>query len=228
MRDWSIEAEGTQALLIRFSGHISINQAIIIRAARDRIAAAFASAITDIVPSYTTLTIHYHSQMHDFQSLSRQIAPLLQNLESTPAATEREIEIPVWYDQQVGPDLPRVAERHGISIQQVVERHCSRAYYVYALGFAPGFAYLGDVADNLATPRLATPRAKVAAGSVALADRQTAVYPIDTPGGWNILGRTPLQMFDRELDELCPVSAGDRVRFVPISRECFIAAGGKI
>jgi inhibitor of KinA len=127
----------------------------------------------------------------------------------------------VCYGGEFGPDLDEVAELHSITAAQAIELHASTHYLVYFLGFAPGFAYLGELPEALATPRLTMPRRSVPAGSVGIAGSQTGVYPISTPGGWRLLGRTPLAMFRPERAQMSLLSIGDHVRFVPISREQF-------
>ena len=133
------------------------------------------------------------------------------------------MEIPVCYGGEFGPDLDEVAALHRISADRVVELHSSATYLVYFLGFVPGFAYLGELPKELITPRLATPRKKGPCGSVGIAGNQTGVYPFETPGGWRLLGRTPLAMFRTDREGLSLLSIGDRVRFVPVSREQFVA-----
>lgn len=226
MADWTIEAAGPQAVIIRFGSNIDPQLTPLIRAAHDRLARQL-NGIQDFIPSYTTLMVVYDILQYDFAGISRAINNALQNLESR-AENSRLINIPVFYDSSVGFDLQRVADYHGIGISKVIERHSQAVYQVFAIGFAPGFAYMGNVADDLTTPRLDSPRTLVPAGSVAIADQQTAVYPIDTPGGWNIIGRTYINMLDRDLPALCPVQVGDKVRFIPISRAEFLAHGGKL
>jgi KipI family sensor histidine kinase inhibitor len=138
------------------------------------------------------------------------------------------VEIPVYYHPESGEDLERLASDAGLSWEAAAELHSNTEYRVYAIGFAPGFAYLGDVDPRIAAPRLATPRSSVPRGAVAIADRQTAVYPASSPGGWNLIGRSPLRMFDPDAKPPMPVSVGDRVRFVPIDREAFLSAGGQL
>lgn len=234
---WRIENAGPEALILRFGESMDPALVPLIRTATERLAPLRGATgeIRDLVPAYTTLMVCYDPVRNDLQSLSEKIQQHLAGLEewqkSTGAhsgQTGRLVEIPVWYDPCVGPDLERVAKHHGIRVEDVIQRHSGRDYPVCAIGFAPGFAYLGDVAPSLATPRLDTPREQVPAGSVALAERQTAVYPIATPGGWNLLGRTPMSLFDPSMEGLCPLSPGDRVRFIPISRDQFLAAGGEI
>jgi inhibitor of KinA len=129
----------------------------------------------------------------------------------------------VCYGGEFGPDLQEVAVLHGLPAQRIIELHSSRTYHAYFLGFAPGFAYLGDLADEIATPRLATPRKIVPARSVGIAGKQTAVYPFATPGGWRLIGRTPLRVFSPEREPMEMIAIGDEVRFRAISAEEFRA-----
>jgi KipI family sensor histidine kinase inhibitor len=224
--NWSIENAGPDALIIRFGQSIDEARVPLIRVAADLLAAELGDQLRDLVPSYTTLMLVYHPLRTDFAHLAQTINGLLSRLDISQGETGRLVEIPVYYAPETGPDLERVARLHGISVDEVIRLHTAGEYHVFAIGFAPGFAYMGQVDAGLRTPRLDTPRTAVPAGSVALADQQTAVYPLASPGGWNLLGRTPMKMFDPALAGLCPVAAGDRVRFVPIARAEFLAAGG--
>jgi KipI family sensor histidine kinase inhibitor len=134
--------------------------------------------------------------------------------------------LPVWYDLSVGPELSLLSQRSGLAVEEVIRRHSEREYQVFALGFAPGFAFMGLVEEVLAAPRLNTPRKKVAAGSVGIAERQTAAYPVVSPGGWNLIGRTPAKLFDRERDGYSLMQPGDTVRFEAVSHAEFINLGG--
>ena len=147
----------------------------------------------------------------------------LGRLEEVALPEPRQVEIPVCYGGEYGPDLNDVAAMHGMTPEQAIELHSSTNYLVYFLGFVPGFAYLGELPEALVTPRLAIPRRSVLRGSVGIAGNQTGVYPFATPGGWRLLGRTPISMFRSDRDGLSLLSIGDRVRFVPISREQFAA-----
>ncbi|MGB0450434.1 MAG: 5-oxoprolinase subunit B family protein, partial [Porticoccaceae bacterium] len=138
------------------------------------------------------------------------------------------ITLPVYYSSESGPDLQRVAVSAGLSKEEVITLHQQSEYQVYAIGFAPGFAYLGEVDPRIATARLATPRQHVPRGAVAIADRQTAVYPAASPGGWNLIGLCPTLMFDPQATPNMPVQVGDKVRFEAIDRETFIAMGGEL
>ena len=136
--------------------------------------------------------------------------------------------LPVYYDLESGPDLEIIAELGNISIDEVITIHQQQEYRVYAIGFAPGFAYLGEVDERIAAPRLATPRQKVPRGAVAIADRQTAVYPAVSPGGWNLIGLCPTRMFDPDKQPSMPVKVGDRIKFSAITRDEFLAQGGEL
>ena len=138
------------------------------------------------------------------------------------------IRLPVWYASESGPDLDALAERANMSVSDVIDLHASTEYRVYAIGFAPGFAYLGQVDERIAAPRLSTPRQSVPRGSVAIADRQTAIYPAASPGGWNLIGRCPTRMFNPDADPCMPVQVGDRVSFEPIDKERYLELGGEL
>ncbi|MEM1142862.1 MAG: carboxyltransferase domain-containing protein, partial [Pseudomonadota bacterium] len=133
-----------------------------------------------------------------------------------------------YYHPEAGADLETLAEQRSLSWSDIAAIHYQQEYRVYAIGFAPGFAYLGDVDERIAAPRLSTPRKQVPRGAVAIADRQTAIYPAESPGGWNLIGRSPLRMFDAHAEEPMVVSVGDRIRFRPITRDEFVAAGGDL
>ena len=141
-----------------------------------------------------------------------------------PVGKARLVEVPVCYGGEFGPDLEDVAVQRGMLPEKVVELHFGQTYHAYFLGFAPGFAYLGDLAEELAAPRLQTPRKEVAAGSVGIAGRQTAVYPFATPGGWRLIGRTPMEIFQKDREPMGLIAIGDQVRFRPITRAEFLAA----
>ncbi|MDT8878257.1 5-oxoprolinase subunit PxpB [Halomonas saccharevitans] len=189
--------------------------------------AAFGDRLVDLVPSYTTLLVIFDplrlSPAEARQRLSELLARLTPDEEASDAPVK---ELPVWYDASVGPELGRLAELAGMSRDEVIACHSERDYRVFALGFAPGFAFMGSVDARLEAPRLDTPRRRVPAGSVAVAGRQTSAYPAVTPGGWNLIGRTPAVLFDRDREGFSLLQVGDRVRFVPIERAEFERLGG--
>ncbi|GAA3576255.1 MAG: 5-oxoprolinase subunit PxpB [Pseudomonadales bacterium] len=188
---------------------------------------AFGPALVDLVPSYTTLLVQYDPLMLTPDQAQRRLQSVLAELapdESDASGSEKEL--PVWYDPSVGPDLPTLADARALGLEQLVALHTQTTYRVFALGFAPGFAFMGSLDPRLEAPRLATPRPRVPRGSVAIAGRQTSAYPAVSPGGWNLLGRTPVTLFDRHRHEMSYLQVGDRVRMVPVSREEFLRLGG--
>ncbi|MBW6393376.1 5-oxoprolinase subunit PxpB [Billgrantia antri] len=221
-----IELTAMDVLMVRLFEAIDEANMPWIVAADSALREAFGDLLIDLVPSYTTLMLHYDCLRLSHDEALARIEAVLLHLEPADGGLGRRHEIPVWYDPSVGPELVRVAEHAGLSVEEVVQCHCGRDYHVFALGFAPGYGFMGMVEEALATPRLKTPRRRVPAGSVGIADRQTAIYPLLSPGGWNILGRTAVPLFEhaRRGDPL--LLPGDRVRFMPISRSEFERQGG--
>lgn len=188
---------------------------------------AFGDRLVDLVPSYTTLLVVFDPLRLSPGEARKRLVELLQRLQPDEEMADAPVkELPVWYDASVGPELSRLAELAGMSLEEVVACHSEHSYRVFALGFAPGFAFMGSVDPRLEAPRLETPRRRVPAGSVAVAGRQTAAYPAVTPGGWNLIGRTPAVLFDRDREGFSLLQVGDRVRFVPIERAEFERLGG--
>ncbi len=183
--------------------------------------------IIEIIPSYTSIFISFDIFKYDFQTLSELIKKSI-NLDSNDEFEEKIVTIDVYYGQDVGLDLYDMSLKTNLSIEKIIEIHSSKFYDVFAIGFLPGFAYLASVDEKIALPRLSTPRKQIPKGSVAIADTQTAVYPQSSPGGWNIIGRTAMELFDKKLEKLSPLSVGDKVRFNPISKEEFLGQGGII
>lgn len=190
------------------------------------------SALLDIIPSYTTLLVVYDLNRLTLEGVRTRLRHCLAELNDAPAlaADGRHVDIPVWYDPAVGYDLETLARDRNLSVDEVIRLHTGKTYQVFALGFNPGFGFLGKVDNRLVSPRHATPRDQVAAGSVGIADAQTAVYPKASPGGWQIIGRSPARLFDpdKPLDEAALFRVGDRVRFRAISRDEFVALGGQL
>lgn len=171
--------------------------------------------VHDVVPGYCTVGVHFDPLQTDLPALERAIDRELTVVDTAPAPSDRAVvEIPVRYGGEDGPDLPTVAAWAGCDPEEVVRRHMSGLYRVYMLGFVPGFAYLGRVDRSIAAPRKRVPRERVPAGSVGIAGEQTGVYPADTPGGWQLIGRTSVRMFDPEREPPSLLAAGDAVRFV--------------
>lgn len=177
--------------------------------------------LRNLHPAYSSLLIKFDALQMRHSELEEILQSYIGRMKKVKLPEPRLVEIPVCYGGEFGPDLKDVADLRGLTEDAAVELHSSRTYVVYFLGFAPGFAYLGELAEELVTPRLPSPRRSVPAGSVGIAGMQTGVYPISTPGGWRLLGRTPAKMFQPERDQMSLLSIGDRVQFVPISRAQF-------
>ena len=180
--------------------------------------------IRNIQPACCSLLITFDAATVDHAEVQARLSEYESRADKMPAGKARLVEVPVCYGGEFGPDLEDVAVQRGMLPEKVVELHFARTYHAYFLGFAPGFAYLGDLAEELAAPRLQTPRKEVAAGSVGIAGRQTAVYPFATPGGWRLIGRTPLEIFRKDREPMGLIAIGDQVRFRPITRAEFLAA----
>lgn len=226
--DVVIEVVSDRACLLTFAETISEDTA-------DRIYAATLSlrcidGVTDLIPSYTTLLVCFDQQKFDRFTIEGVIKQTLSDAlaHQQGRLLGREVVIPVYYDAEVGPDLQDVATHCGISCDEVIRLHSESTYRAYAIGFSLGFAFLGNTVKALHIGRKSTPRLKVPVGSVAIAEQQTAVYPSATPGGWQIIGRTPKPLIDWQSDSLALIQVGDRVRFEAISRAEFLAQGGQL
>jgi len=177
--------------------------------------------LRNVQPAYCSLMITFDALRVDHAAVESALREFEQRAETLRPPKSRNVEIPVCYEGEFAPDLEDVARLHNLEPKDVVRFHTSRTYHAYFLGFAPGFAYLGDLPDEIATPRLDVPRKQVPAGSVAIAGKQTAVYPFPTPGGWRLIGRTPLSLFRANRKPMQRISMGDQVRFRPISQKQF-------
>ncbi len=186
--------------------------------------------IIDIVPSYAS--IHILFDLHkiasgEFLEMVK-AATLNASVQTASTPSQNIVDIPVYYGPEVGLDLDFISSSSGLSPDEVIKLHSNNIYDVYAMGFAPGFAYLGTVDERIAMPRKETPRKHIPAGSLGIADQQTAIYPSDSPGGWQIIGRTPEVLVDYKNEEPTKVKTGDQVRFVPISKDQYLELGGAL
>lgn len=211
-----------QSLFIYFGEKITVEANESVRKLLHLLEEEPIAGVRNLHPGYCSLLVKFDALQWRHEKLEKELRKYLSRLDQVKMPEPRHVEIPVCYGGEFGPDLDEVAALHGISADRVVELHSSATYLVYFLGFVPGFAYLGELPRELITPRLATPRKRVPRGSVGIAGNQTGVYPFETPGGWRLLGRTPLAMFRTGRDGLSLLSIGDRVRFVPISRGRFV------
>ena len=177
--------------------------------------------LTECLPTYRSLAVYFDPAATDAASVIKAAQAAPADDSGTAGGASKEIVIPVCYGGDYGPDLANVAQHAGISEEEAVRRHSSRPCHCYMIGFLPGFAYLGGMDESIATPRLANPRTVIKGGSVGIAGKQTGIYPIDSPGGWQLIGRTPLRLFTPEAEQITLIEAGYEVRFVPVSEEEF-------
>jgi len=181
------------------------------------------AGVRNLHPAYCSLLVVFDPLKLRHGELEAILIDYLRRLTAVRLPAARKVEIPTCYGGEFGPDLGEVARMHAMTPAQVIELHSSITYVVYFLGFVPGFAYLGALPEALATPRLASPRRSTPPGSVGIADQQTGVYPFSTPGGWRLIGRTPMAMFRPEQNHMSFLTIGDRVRFTPITVAQFTA-----
>lgn len=224
-----IEAVSEDTILITLAEAIDESLPARIAGLADNIRSAGSHWLVDIVPSYTTLMVVYDPLKIDFRQAVSELRPLVTfegTLQPAPDLENRLVELPVYYSTETGPDLQWLASECGLECEDIIRKHSAVEYRVHALGFAPGFAFMGQVDPTIAAPRKTSPRKRVPAGSVGIANRQTAVYPQASPGGWQLIGRCPTPLFDQ--NNLSLLRVGDRVRFKAISREAFLAAGGEL
>ena len=234
MADVRFLLTGDTSVSVEFGNEISEEINARIRAFNMALADSKLPGIVGTVPSYRALMIHYDPGVILYDPLVQQLRQLLGRLDQAVLPPSDVLEIPVLYGGEEGPDLEFVAQHAGKTPEEVIRIHSSTEYLIYMLGFTPGFTYLGGMSQEIAAPRLTTPRVRIPAGSVGIAGAQTGVYPIDSPGGWQLIGRTPVRMYDP--DRAVPIlpQAGQYIRFYPIDRAEFDriaareAAGGYV
>ncbi|RHW37988.1 5-oxoprolinase subunit PxpB [Neobacillus notoginsengisoli] len=194
------------------------------------------SWIIEYIPAFTTVTVFYDpvEVISKFRGISKlpydivciQLKKLLEKMSSSEVTLQRTVEIPVCYGGEMGPDLPFVAKHNGLSEEEMIRIHSAGDYTVFMIGFAPGFPFIGGMSEKIATPRRDSPRLKIPPRTVGIAGKQTGVYPIETPGGWQLIGRTPVELFRPEDEPPTLLRAGDKIKFIPISIEEYKRLGG--
>lgn len=219
-------SENTLVVLFEQSINLEISQQV--AAVMQVMEKSLSDYIIDVVPSYASIHVLFDLRKISGQQFLEKVNTAVHNISVQTFAepTQEIVDIPVYYGPEVGLDLDFISSSSGLSSDEVIKLHSSHVYDVYAMGFAPGFAYLGSVDKRIAMPRKESPRKHIPAGSLGIADQQTAIYPSDSPGGWQIIGRTPEILVDYQNEEPTKVKTGDRVRFVPISKEKYVELGG--
>lgn len=221
--DFAITIAGDSALNLEFATTISASTSGLIRTAAQTLTKDPIPGVRELVPTFCSLMVIYDPCAIGFDELVAKIRGKLRNLNSAENAVRRICVIPVCYGGAFGPDMHTVMEHSGLSEADVVRIHTGHDYLIDMLGFLPGFAYLGGLDERLHTPRLAVPRTKIEAGSVGIGGAQTGIYPLDSPGGWQIIGRSPVRPYDPAREQPILYSAGEYLRFVPITPERYAA-----
>src|ERR1700730_11744198 len=220
--DARFQPASDQSLLVYFGQQITIGAHQRVRKLLRLLEQEPIAGVRNLNPAYCSILVSFDALQVSHGDLEEILRGYLDRLDAMQIPEGRELQIPVCYGAEFGPDLNEVGALHGMTPDQVIELHASVTYVVYFLGFVPGFAYLGELPQALATPRLDNPRRSTPAGSVGIAGTQTGVYPFATPGGWRLIGRTPIAMFRPDREEMSMLSIGDRVRFTPIPPAQFV------
>ncbi len=222
MPDIRILTAGDSALLIEFGKEINPETNRKITALVQLMREQHIEGIVDVIPAFCSLLINYDPRVLSYEELKERMEHLLKMETKIEATRKRIFEIPVCYGGEYGPDIENIVEHAGLSVEEVIKIHSSKDYLIYMLGFLPGFTYLGGLDERIHTPRLASPRLKIRAGSVGIGGSQTGIYPLDSPGGWQLMGMTPVRTYDPERQTPILVEAGDYIRFIPIDEEEFL------
>jgi KipI family sensor histidine kinase inhibitor len=223
----NIVSAGENALLIYFGDKIDATLPEKIGNFANQLKNTLSDVIVDLIPSYTSLHVSYDLNKIAEQDLRSQIEQCLTQQESQSSVLESNTtHIPVYYGLEVGLDLERLLAEKNLDLESFIELHTEQAYLIYAIGFSPAFAFLGEVDERIQLPRLPTPRIKIPAGSVGIAESQTAIYPADSSGGWNIVGRTLLDLSLNNPENVDKFRVGDKVKFYSITRDEYLKNGG--
>lgn len=212
---------GDSALVAEFGNAITPEINARIRAFNIALEQRKLPGVLELLPTYRSVLIQYDPEIIGTEILKARLSEIAQNLDTIAIPSAQVVELPVLYGGEMGPDLDFVAEHAGLSPEQVIRLHTEPEYLIYMLGFTPGFTYLGGLNEKIHTPRLAQPRVKIPGGSVGIAGSQTGVYPIDSPGGWQLIGRTPVKLYDPNRAEPILPRAGQYIKFRAIDQAEF-------
>jgi inhibitor of KinA len=212
---------GDSAVLVQFNQTIDLETHRMVKSLAKDLGQRPLPGMIEYIPAFASIAVFYDMLQTSFTAIRSGLLDLAASLEQQIDDRPNTVEIPVCYGGELGPDLEFVAKHNGLTEEEVIQIHSGNEYLVYMIGFAPGFPYLGGMSEQIATPRRQTPRLSIHPGSVGIAGTQTGVYPIETPGGWQLIGRTPTALFRPSEHPPSLLQAGDIVRFRPISREEF-------
>ncbi|WP_318153082.1 5-oxoprolinase subunit PxpB [Metabacillus arenae] len=226
--DFHLHPLGDQAVIIELGDDITIKNHEKVKVILGKLETLSVDWLLEYVPAFTTVAVYYdpikigiNNGKLPYDFVCDYLISILKNVKEEESVPSKVVEIPVCYGGEIGPDLPFVAEHNQLSENEVIDIHTKGEYLVYMIGFAPGFPYLGGMSEKIAAPRKDTPRLKIPEGSVGIAGKQTGVYPIETPGGWQLIGRTPLKLFRPNEEHPSLLKAGDRIKFNSISFEYY-------
>ncbi|MBM7647350.1 inhibitor of KinA [Bacillus ectoiniformans] len=218
---------GDKAVTVQFGSQIDKDTHKIVRTFVRHLETESWPGVLEWVPAFTSVTLYYDPMQTDLDKLTDHIQQDIQQMEHEEEEAPRLLEIPVCYGGELGKDLEYIADYHQMTTEEVIKLHTEPEYIVYMIGFAPGFPYIGGLSPKLATPRKTSPDLRIPAGSVAIGGQQTGVYPIESPGGWHIIGQTPWELFNPGHQPPSLLRAGDRIKFTPIDFKLFEQERGK-
>ena len=213
---------GDSGITVEFGNEISETVKSRVTAFAARLEREKTEGILEIVPTYRSASVYYDPSVMGYMNLVTLIERVLNTSDEGSQKEKTVVEIPVWYSRESGPDLEFVASHSGKTEDEVIAIHSRPEYLIYMLGFTPGFPYLGGMDESIAAPRLETPRVKIEAGSVGIAGSQTGIYSLDSPGGWRLIGKTPVKLFDIKREKPTLLESGQYLKFVPIGKDEYI------
>lgn len=217
-----IKPSGDKGIIIIFGNEIKKEIHYIVREYMLLIQEENFTFVEEMIPSYTSILINYNPELIEFEKLKGKLIDLSKKINANVKYESNTVHIPVIYGKEYGPDLGFVAKYNNLSEEKVIQIHSERKYLIYMLGFTPGFPFLGGMSKQISAPRLEEPRTKIAAGSVGIAGNQTGIYPIDSPGGWRLIGRTPVKLFIPEKENPVVLRMGDYIKFEPIDENAYL------
>lgn len=215
-------------LIIYFGTTINPELAITIAAIANKIRTQLNDVLIEVLPSYTSILIEFNPIKIEYNSLNQQLVTIINQPLTTIKTAAKIITLPSYYALETGPDLKAIAQQTQLTMEQIIQLHSQTQYRVCAIGFSPGFAFLANLSKKIVVKRHNKPRKLIPAGSIGIANEQTAVYPSASPGGWQIIGNCPLPLFTPESSPMTPFTIGDKIKFEPINRQQFLQMGGSI